>query len=95
MAKKYKEYLSFVTVDAQEYEHMLPSLGHEHSDVPAVSVFNPMYGQVFPFSKKERGSITASSVENFVLDIVQGKVQPGVSGGGEEKEKVEIVHDEM
>jgi protein disulfide-isomerase A1 len=92
VAKKYKEYLSFVTVDAVEYGHMLPALGHKKGDVPAVSVFNPMYGQVFPFGKK-RGKVTAQSVEGFVLDIVNGKVMPGVDGGN--GEKVGIVHDEM
>lgn len=73
---------------------MLPALGHAKGNVPAVSVFNPMYGQVFPFEKK-RGKITAQSVEGFVLDIVGGKVQPGGFGEGGNGEKVGIVHDEM
>ncbi|KAE8453967.1 hypothetical protein EG329_007743 [Mollisiaceae sp. DMI_Dod_QoI] len=91
VAKKFKEYLSFVTVDAEEYGHMLPALGHAKASLPAVSVFNPMYGQVFPFAKGKK--ITAESVEGFVMDIVQGKVQPSAPGG--EQEKVGIVHDEM
>lgn len=70
---------------------MLPTLGHAKGSVPAVSVFNPMYGQIFPFAKGKK--ITADSVERFVMDIVQGKVQPSVPGG--EHEKVGIVHDEM
>lgn len=70
---------------------MLPALGHVKGSLPVLSVFNPMYGQVFPFVKGKK--ITAESVERFVMDIVQGKVQPGVPGGGEEK--VGIVHDEM
>ncbi|KUJ15828.1 uncharacterized protein LY89DRAFT_97094 [Mollisia scopiformis] len=89
VAKKYKEYLSFVTVDAVEYGHMLPALGHAKGSSPVVSVFNPMYGQVFPFAKGKK--ITAESVEGFVMDIVQGKVQPSVPG----QERVGIVHDEM
>ncbi|CZR60580.1 uncharacterized protein PAC_10476 [Phialocephala subalpina] len=92
VAKKYKEYLNFVTVDAVEYGHMLPALGHAKGSVPAVSVFNPMYGQVFPFAKGKK--ISAESMEGFVLDIVQGKVQPWTAGGGQ-RERVGIVHDEM
>ncbi len=69
----YKEYLSFVTVDVVEYGHMLPTLGLEAGKEPALAVFNPMYGQVFPFEGKH---VTAKAVEAFVTDIAQGKVQP-------------------
>ncbi|KAF8848341.1 hypothetical protein BDZ45DRAFT_681286 [Acephala macrosclerotiorum] len=92
VAKKYKEYLNFVTVDAVEYGHMLPALGHVKGSLPAVSVFNPIYGQVFPFAKGNK--VSAESVEGFVMDIVQGKVQPWTPGDGQQ-EKVRIVHDEM
>lgn len=71
---------------------MLPALGHLKGSLPAVSVFNPMYGQVFPFGKGKK--ITAESVEGFVMDIVQGKVQPWTPGS-RQQEKVGIVHDEM
>ena len=73
LAKTYKEYLNFVTVDVVEYGHMLPALGLPPGSDPALAVFNPMYGQVFPFTE---GEITPKVVENFVMDIAQGKVQP-------------------
>jgi protein disulfide-isomerase A1 len=54
-----------VTVDSVEYNHMLPALGLQDNGAPALAVFNPMYGQAFPHDQK-----------GFVMDIVQGKVQP-------------------
>jgi protein disulfide-isomerase A1 len=74
LAKKYKEYLSFVTVDAVEYGHMIPTLGLQDGSSPALAVFNPMYGQAFPYDQGRK--IKPEAVESFVLDIVQGKVQP-------------------
>lgn len=73
LAKTYREYLNFVTVDISEYGHMLPALGLAPDSDPALAVFNPMYGQVFPFQEDE---ITPKAVESFVMDIAQGKVQP-------------------
>ena len=57
---------------------MLPGLGLKKESLPALAVFNPSFGQAFPFPGKE---ITAQTVEKFVLDIVGGKVKP--LGGGE------------
>ncbi|PMD25441.1 thioredoxin-like protein [Hyaloscypha hepaticicola] len=88
LAKKFKEYLNFVTVDAVEYRHMLPALGLKDSGFPALAVFNPMYGQAFPHDQKE---ITPKVVESFVMDIVQGKVPPlGAGGGGENTKHTEL-----
>lgn len=81
LATTYKEYLSFVTVDAAEYEHMITALGLQTGTVPALAVFNPMYGQMFPY---QEGEITAQAVEKFVTDIASGKIQPlgkGASAG--------------
>lgn len=78
LAKKFAEYLVFVTVDAAEYGDMLPMLGlamttHSGGGAPALAVQNPAYGQVFPF----RGAtISPQTVEQFVMDIVGGKVKP-------------------
>jgi protein disulfide-isomerase A1 len=76
-----------VTVDALEYGHMLPALGLQDTGFPALAVFNPMYGQTFPHDQKKR--IAPETVESFVMDIVQGKVQP--LGTAEE----EIKHSEL
>jgi len=89
LAKKFKEYLNFVTVDAVEYGHMLPALGLQDTGSPALAVFNPMYGQAFPHDQKKK--ITSEVVESFVMDIVQGKVQPlGAGGAGENTKHTEL-----
>ncbi|KAI1135797.1 hypothetical protein F5Y05DRAFT_161319 [Hypoxylon sp. FL0543] len=72
VAKMYKEYLSFVTVDAGEYGDLAAPLGL--ASVPGLSVQNPMFGQVFPYPLEK--VITPEAVGGFLMDIVQGKVQP-------------------
>ncbi|XDG03576.1 hypothetical protein ABKA04_003191 [Annulohypoxylon sp. FPYF3050] len=74
VAKMYKEYLSFVTVDAGEYGDLAAPLGLVPGAFPALSVQNPMYGQVFPYPRAKQ--ITPEAVGGFLMDIVQGKVQP-------------------
>jgi protein disulfide-isomerase A1 len=64
-----------VTIDATEYYQMAAGLGLKDRIFPALAVQNPMLGQSFPFD--QRGVITPEAVEGFVLDIVQGRVQPG------------------
>jgi protein disulfide-isomerase A1 len=76
LAKKYKEFLSFVTVDANEYESMAVALGLQHRSLPALSVQNPSRGQVFPFVE---GDITPEAIDLFVQNIAAGNVQPWVS----------------
>ena len=53
---------------------MLPALGLKDTGSPVLAVFNPMYGQTFPYDQTKK--ITAEAVESFVMDIVQGKVEP-------------------
>ncbi|OTA96273.1 hypothetical protein M434DRAFT_128661 [Hypoxylon sp. CO27-5] len=72
VAKMYKEYLSFVTVDAGEYGDLAAPLGL--ASVPGLSVQNPMFGQVFPYPREKK--ITPERVGGFLMDIVQGKVKP-------------------
>ncbi|KAI1456506.1 thioredoxin-like domain-containing protein [Annulohypoxylon moriforme] len=86
VAKMYKEYLSFVTVDAGEYGDLAAPLGLVPGAFPALSVQNPMFGQVFPYPRAKK--ITPEAVGGFLMDIVQGKVQPwdgtfaaGAAGG--------------
>lgn len=74
VAKKYKEFLSFATIDALEYGHMAQTLGLESGVFPALALKNPSFGQVFPYA--QRRSITAEAVESFILDIAQGRAEP-------------------
>jgi len=78
LAKTYQEYLSFVTIDAVEYGDMAVNLGLQPGKFPALVLQNVMLGQTFPYDQRRK--ITVEAVENFVLDISQGKVQPA-SGG--------------
>jgi protein disulfide-isomerase A1 len=80
LAKKYKEYLNFVVIDAVEYADMAPGFGLEAGVFPALAVQNPILGQVFPYDQKRK--ITPAAAESFVLDIVQGRIQS--AGGGRE-----------
>ncbi|KAI1389169.1 thioredoxin-like domain-containing protein [Hypoxylon trugodes] len=74
VAKMYKEYLSFVTVDANEYGDLTAPLGLAPATLPRLSVQNPMFGQVFPYPRSRK--ITPEAVGGFLMDIVQGKQKP-------------------
>jgi protein disulfide-isomerase A1 len=68
---------------------MLPALGLQDTGSPALAVFNPMYGQAFPHDQRKK--ISPEAVESFVMDIVQGKIQPlGAGGGGDETKHTEL-----
>ncbi|KAI0441068.1 thioredoxin-like protein [Xylaria telfairii] len=90
VAKMYKEYLSFVTVDADEYADFAVPLGLTPGVFPALAVQNPMYGQTFPYASG--AEISPETVGAFVMDIVQGKVKPW--DGQSRQEKVQA-HDEL
>jgi protein disulfide-isomerase A1 len=75
IARKYEEYLSFVTIDAIEYGHMTQALGLDAGVFPALALQNPSFGQVFPYP--QRRAITAEAIEKFILDIVEGRTKPG------------------
>ncbi|KAK8009371.1 protein disulfide isomerase [Apiospora marii] len=74
VARKYEEYLLFVTVDAAEYVDMVSMLGLRPEVLPAVAVQNPSYGQVFPFDQTKM--LSAQTIEQFVTQIASGKVKP-------------------
>lgn len=66
---------------------MLSQLDLDPKKLPAAAVYNPILGQVFPFDQSME--ISPESIDEFVMDIVQGKVLP--SGGGGQSEG----HDEL
>lgn len=73
VAKKYKEFIAFVTVDANEYSSMMPVLGLPTDTFPALAIENPSRGQIFPFVERE---ISPQAIDQFILDIAGGKVEP-------------------
>ncbi|KAJ8130926.1 hypothetical protein O1611_g2697 [Lasiodiplodia mahajangana] len=90
VAKMYKEYLSFVTVDANEYADFTVPLGLTPGIFPALAVQNPMYGQTFPYDSG--AEISPETVGAFVMDIVQGKVKPW---DGRSRQETAQTHDEL
>jgi protein disulfide-isomerase A1 len=82
LAKKYAEYLHFVTTDADEYADAAAMMGlnlnqrgsGSGSSGGWLSVQNPNNGDVFPYARREK--LSAGVVEVFLGDIIQGKVKP-------------------
>jgi protein disulfide-isomerase A1 len=75
LAKKYREYLSFTTIDVAEYADMQASLGlRPSSSGGGLAVQNPSNGDVFPYQGAE--AISLPVVEQFLVDIIQGQVKP-------------------
>ena len=92
LAKKYGEYLVFATIDTNEYPDTLEMFGHKRGSTEVLSVQNPSNGDTFPYTSKEK--ISASAVEAFLVDIINGKVKPW---SGQEPQGVEgdIKHEEL
>ncbi|KAI6360456.1 hypothetical protein MCOR25_006741 [Pyricularia grisea] len=84
LAKKYTDYLIFTTINAEEYPDFGPGLGLGQGT--GVSVMNPANGDVFPYLRPER--ISALSIEEFLIDIINGKVKPW----GAEDQKQQVVN---
>lgn len=90
VAKKYKEFLNFVIVDANEYADLTLPLGLLPGTFPALAVQNPTYGQVFPYPSGAH--ITPETVDGFVINISQGMVQPW---DGTRPDEPKRPHDEL
>lgn len=59
---------------------MLSQLDLDPKRLPAAAVYNPGVGQVFPFDQSME--ITPEVIDEFVMDIVQGKISPSGAGRG-------------
>ena len=74
IAKTYKDYVNFVTIDSEEYGHMAASLGLSGNHYPAFTVYSAWKDQVFPFPRTQR--IEVETIEAFLLEILQGQREP-------------------
>jgi hypothetical protein len=90
----------FVTIDANEYGHVAASLEVQRDLSPAFVVHNMMNDQVFVYD--QQAEINPKTVEEMLVDILQGKAEPGVQGvkdqEGKEKEERKVSddgHDEL
>lgn len=72
LAKRYKEYLVFVTTDAIEYANLLPLTGHGPGSDKVLSVVKPLDGSIFPFRGKD---ITPDTIEGFLKEVSSGRVK--------------------
>jgi protein disulfide-isomerase A1 len=82
LARKYEEYLHFVTTDTGEYPDAAGMMGLKQGS-RGLSVQNPNNGDVYPYTRKERLSV--GTVETFLVDIIQGKVQRWRPGTGHDE----------
>jgi len=85
LAKKYQEYLQFTTIDVNEYPEMPPVYGQKAGSAKVLSLYHPSNGQIFPY--RQMKSPNAAEVEQFLLNIIDGKVRPwsGVPEAGHEE----------
>ncbi|CAK7235367.1 tRNA (adenine(58)-N(1))-methyltransferase non-catalytic subunit trm6 [Sporothrix curviconia] len=98
LAQTYADYLVFTTIDVREHgDAMVSSLGlgeafrdKKNAKRPLLAVQNPSNGDVFPFrdSGENEGTkgapLNAAVIEKFLMDIIQGVIQPwrpGAEGG--------------
>ncbi|KIW95270.1 uncharacterized protein Z519_03854 [Cladophialophora bantiana CBS 173.52] len=74
VAKQYKGYVNFVTINAIEYGHMAASLGLHRGHCPMFTLYSAWKDQVFPYPTVEQ--IEADNIEEFLLEILHGKRAP-------------------
>ncbi|KAL2129593.1 hypothetical protein VTI74DRAFT_7547 [Chaetomium olivicolor] len=82
LARKYEEYLQFVTTDLNEYPEAAEMMGLKRG-VRGLSVQNPNNGNVYPYRRKEK--ITVGTVEAFLVNIIQGKFEPWAPEAGHDE----------
>lgn len=94
LAKAYREYLQFVTVNSGEYPEMPRTLGIASSI--GLAVENPHTGQTFPYrnSRSNSSALTAAEVGEFIAEISQGKVEAW-NGVFEPDQDAAAGHDEL
>ncbi|KAK3360624.1 thioredoxin-like domain-containing protein, partial [Lasiosphaeria hispida] len=74
LAKKYAEFLHFTLTDVHKYPEMLRVLGLKAGSKTGLSLQNPNTGDVFPYLRRRK--MTAELVEQFLIDVISGKVEP-------------------
>lgn len=74
LAKRYEEYLNFMTVDVLEYPEMVPAMGLPKGAKHGIVVQNPAVGQIFPMRNVK--GLTPEKIDAWIVDISSGKVKP-------------------
>ncbi|TFA99458.1 hypothetical protein CCMA1212_008816 [Trichoderma ghanense] len=86
VARRYAEFLQFVTVDSREYPDMPRNLGVRSTG--GLAVQNVHNGQIFPF---KGDAVSSGQVDQFIVAISEGRAQPWDGGFDEGQE----AHDEL
>ncbi|KAK1953534.1 hypothetical protein LY78DRAFT_675157 [Colletotrichum sublineola] len=89
LARKYHEYITFVTVDLGEYPEMQALFGLHADAAEGFALQNPSVGLAFPF---KGGKITVEAMDRHILDISEGNAdawQVGSPAPEEEEEEEE------
>ncbi|KAK1977313.1 hypothetical protein LZ30DRAFT_732030 [Colletotrichum cereale] len=109
LARKYHEYITFVTVDLGEYPEMPALFGLRPDASEGVAVQNPSVGLAFPFKGEK---ITVEAVDRLIIDISEGNADawqvgspapedddqeegPAQRGGGEEEQQQKVAQQEQ
>lgn len=74
LAKKFKEYLIFATMDVSQYPEMPAVMGHQFASTKVLAVSSPSTGGVYPYRGNK--NLNSAVVEDFLNDISAGKVKP-------------------
>ena len=88
VAKRYSEYVNFVTVDATEHAQMAIALDLKPGLFPAVVLHAIHVDQTFPFDQRRK--ITPEAIDEHVLAVAQGRGTPGPLPDDEE-----LSHEEL
>jgi protein disulfide-isomerase A1 len=88
VAKRYRGYVQFVTIDALEYGHMASALNLKGSKFPAFVVHSMFNDQVFVYDQTRQ--ITGKEVDEFVLGILQGKISASSERGTKNDHRDEL-----
>ncbi|GKT44017.1 protein disulfide-isomerase [Colletotrichum spaethianum] len=86
LARKYHQYITFVTVDLGEYPEMPALFGLPADASEGVAVQNPAVGLAFPFKGEK---VTVEAVEQLIVDISEGNADAWQVGSPASEEDVE------
>ncbi len=80
LAKKYSVFVHFTITDLNEYPEMLAVVGLKAGAKTGLALENPNTGEMFPYRGRQK--ITGEVVDEFLNDIIDGKIEALTRGGG-------------
>ncbi len=80
LAKTYSEFVHFTITDLNEYPEMLGIFGLKPGAKTGLALENPNTAEMFPYLGRKK--ITPEVVEEFLNDIIDGKIKPVAGRAG-------------